>query len=335
MSKTLPAPSIALAALLLAATACASAASAAREEVFERQGLALKRVTLQADGAAPIRYYLSRPAQKAPLVLYIQGSGCVPPFMGLGTPNPYSTIYSWLPLAQQGRYAVMAVDKPYQSDEPQKGSFGSAIGCAGDFNAHFSYDAWLATLKAAVRHALARPEVDARRVLVIGSSEGAPMAAGLARALPEVTDLVLLGANGPTQLFDFAAGIYRSNDSDEIKLLRLQELDATFAAIGADPKSTSKFAWGHPYLRWSSFFAQSTMAHLAHTKARIYLASGMQDSSVPILSTEAMYAQLRTQGKDVTLRRVPGAGHSLAPEGKPMPETQKEYDAFMAWFERR
>lgn len=334
MFKTLHQPSIALAALLLAAPACASAASTAREEIFDRKGMALTRVTLQADGGPPVRYYLSKPAQKAPLVLYIQGSGCVPPFMGLGTPNPYSTIYSWLPLAQQGRYAVMAVDKPYQSDEPQKGPFGSAIGCAGDFNAHFSYDAWLATLKTAVRHALARPEVDARRVLVIGSSEGAPMAAGLARALPEVTDLVLLGANGPTQLYDFAADIYRSNDSDEIKLLRLQELDATFTAISADPKSTSKFAWGHPYLRWSSFFAQSTMEHLAHTKARIYLASGMQDSSVPILSTEAMYAQLRTQGKDVTMRRVPGAGHSLAPDGKPMPEAQKEYDAFMAWFER-
>lgn len=319
---------------LLLALGAASADPGVQEQVFNLDKLTLTRITLQERAGPPVRYYLSRPAQKAPLVLYIQGSGCVPPFMGLGTPNPYSTIYSWLPLAQQGRYAVMAVDKPYQSDEPQKGPFGSAIGCAGDFNAHFSYDTWLATLKAAVRHALARPEVDARRVLVIGSSEGAPMAAGLARALPEVSDVVLLGANGPTQLYDFAADIYRSNDSDDAKLERLQKLDATFTAISTDPKSTSKFAWGHPYLRWSSFFAQSTMEHLAHTKARIYLLSGMQDSSVPVLSTEAMYAQLRTQGKDVTFRRLPGEGHSLVPEGRPMSEAQKEYDAFMAWFER-
>jgi dipeptidyl aminopeptidase/acylaminoacyl peptidase len=61
----------------------------------------------------------------------------------------------------------------------------------------------------------------------------------------------------------------------------------------------------------------------------------MQDNSVPILSTEVLYAQLRAQGKDVTFRRVPAAGHSLAPEGRPIPEAQKEYDAFMAWFERR
>jgi len=321
-----------LASLLV--TAGASAASVT-EEPISFDSLSITRLTLPAGNGPPVRYYLSRPAQKSPLVLYLQGSGCVPPFIGLGTDKRASTIYSWLPLAQQGRYAVMAVDKPYQSDAPQQGQFGSAIGCAGEFNAHFSYDAWLATLTTAVRHALRRPEVDARRVLVIGSSEGAPMAAGLARALPEVTDVVLLGANGPSQLFDFAANIYRSNDSDEIKALRLQELDATYSAIAADPASTTKYAWGHPYLRWSSFFAQSTVDNLAHSKARVYLAAGMQDNSVPIVSTEVLYTQLRVRGRDVTMRRIPLAGHSLVPDGRPMPEAQKEYDAFMAWFERR
>lgn len=333
MSRSAACSLIVLPVLLLALGA--AAAPSVQEQAFATDALTINRITLQEQVGPPVRYYLSKPAQKAPLVLYIQGSGCVPPFVGLGTPKRYSTIYSWLPLAQQGRYAVMAVDKPYQSDEPQQGQSGSAIGCAGAFNQHFSYEGWLATLKAALRHALRRPEVDARRVLVIGNSEGATMAAGLARALPEVTDVVLLGANGPTQLYDFAAGIYRSSDSDDIKLLRLQELDARFSAISADPKSTSKFAWGHPYLRWSSFFAQSTMDNLAHSQARVYLASGMQDNSVPILSTEAMYAQLRAQGRDVTIRRVPGAGHGLVPDGRPMPEGQKEYDAFMAWFERR
>jgi len=320
--------------LLLAGSALATN-TGVREESFDFKSLSITRLTLPAESGPPVRYYLSKPAQKSPLVLYIQGSGCVPPFMDLGTDKRASTIYSWLPLAQQGRYAVMAVDKPYQSDAPQQGQYGSAIGCAGKFNEHFSYETWLATLTTAVRHALRRPEVDARRVLVIGISEGAPMAAGLARALPEVTDVVLLGANGPSQLFDFAANIYRSTDSDEIKLLRLQELDANYSAIAADPASTTKYAWGHPYLRWSSFFAQSTMENLAHAKARVYIAAGMQNNSVPILSTEVLYTQLRTQGRDVTMRRIPLAGHSLVPDGRPMPEAQQEYDAFMAWFEKR
>jgi predicted esterase len=335
MSKTAQRRLISFMSALLLATGAAAATPGVQEQVYEFPVSTITRLTLQDREGPPVQYYLSKPAQKAPLVLYIQGSGCVPPFVGLGTPNRYSTVYSWVPLAQQKRYAVMVVDKPYQSSEPQKGQAGSAIGCAGAFNEHFSYDLWLATLTQALRHALTRPEVDPSRVLVLGFSEGAPMAAGLARAVPEVTDVVLVGANGPTQLYDFAANIYRSTDSDEIKLARLQELDTTFSAISADPKSTTKFAWGHPYLRWSSFFAQSTSENLAHSKARVYLASGMQDNSVPILSTEVMYAQLRAQGRDVTFRRVPMAGHSLAPEGKPLPEAQKEYDAFMAWFEKR
>jgi len=315
--------------------AASTATAAVKEEQFDLKTFSFARITLQDSDSAPVRYYLSKPAHKAPLVLYIQGSGCVAPFSGLGTPNRHSNIYSWIPLAAEKRYAVMAVEKPFQSEEPQQGDPGSAVGCAGDFNRHFSYDTWLATLKQAVRHALARPDVDARRVLVIGMSEGAPMAAGLARELAEVTDVVLIAANGPTQLYDFAANIYRSNGSDEDKLKQLQELDRTYGAIAADPTSTSKFVWGHPYLRWSSFFAQSTAENLAHSKARVYLASGMQDDSVPILSTEVLYAQLRTQGRDVTFRRIPLAGHQLVPAGRPVPEAQPEYDAFMAWFERR
>ncbi|MEW6370258.1 MAG: alpha/beta fold hydrolase [Pseudomonadota bacterium] len=316
------------------AFASPAASPAVQEQAIDFKAFTVTRLTLQDKDGPPVRYYLSKPAHKAPLVVHIQGSGCVPPFMKLGTPEQFSTIYSWLPMAQAGRYAVMAVDKPYQSDEPQQGPYGAAIGCVGSFNAHYSYEAWLATLKKALRHALTRPEVDPTRVLLIGVSEGGAMAAGLARALPEVTHVVLVGSSGPTQLYDFAVNIYASQDSDEVKLLRLRELDATFEAIRADPKSTSKYAWGHTYLRWSSFFAQSTLDNLAHAKARVYLASGMQDKSSPILSTEAMYAQLRVQGRDVTFSRVPMAGHGLVPDDRPMREGQKEYDAFMAWFER-
>lgn len=312
-----------------------AAAPATQQEKFSFGQFAIERLTVTDGAGPPLRYYLSTPAKASPLVLYIQGSGCTPPFSGLDTPNRYSTLYSWLPLAASQRYAVMAVDKPYQSEAPQQGQPGTAIGCGGAFNQHFSYDAWLATLQRALRHALARPEVDARRVLVIGFSEGATMAAGLARAVPAITDVVLVGATGPTQLFDFASAIHASGAPDADKLRQLQELDATFKAIRAEPASTGKFAWGHTYLRWSSFFAQSTAANLAQSQARVYLASGMQDKNVPILSTEVLYAHLQAQGRDVTFRRVPGAGHSLAPDGRPVPEAQPEYDAFMAWFERR
>lgn len=334
-------PKFVLASALLTASVVlpAMAAPAAQEEKFDAGPLALSRFTLQGDSGdsgAPVRYVLSHAGHKAPLVLYIQGSGCVPPFTGLGTPKRSSNIFNWAPLAAQHRYAVMAVDKPYQPDQPPASSqLGTATACPPAFNAHFSYDSWLATLKAALRHALAQPDVDASRVLVIGISEGAAMAAGLAHAMPEVTHVALIGGPpGTTQLYDVIAHAYAEPGSDDDKLRRLGELDATIDAIAADPRSTGKFFAGHTYLRWSSFFAQSHGEDLAQSKARVYMVDGMQDASVPILSTEAAYARLRGLGRDVTFRRIPNADHGLAAPGQGWQDVQKEYDAVIGWFER-
>ena len=324
---------------ILFAAQAVHAAPAVQQEPLELGKAAAARFTLHRDGAPDIRYVISQPAHKAPLVLFVQGSGCTPPFVGLGTPNRYSTVFNFIPLAQRGDYAVMVVDKPNQPDAPPQSQPGVATACPAAFNAYFSYDSWLDTLRGALRHALALPWVDGSRVLVFGVSEGAVMAAGLARALPEVTHVALIGGTGTSQLFDFVANAYRTGDregsGDDDTLARLRDIDATVDAINADPRSSVKFAWGHTYLRWSSFFAQAPGENLVQSKARVWLASGMRDDSVPVLSTEVAYARLRALGRDVTFRRVPRAGHNLMPEGGTFADVQKEYDAVMAWFERR
>ncbi|WP_198116325.1 alpha/beta hydrolase family protein [Massilia rhizosphaerae] len=320
---------------ILLAIPAIRAAPAERQEALALGKAAAVRFTLPRAGAPDVRYVISKPAHKAPLVLFVQGSGCIPPFVGLGTPHRYSTVFGFVPLAQQGAYAVMVVDKPFQPDAPPQGQPGVATACPAAFNAYFSYDSWLAALRDALRHALALPWVDDSRVLVFGVSEGAAMAAGLARTVPAVTHVALVGGTGTSQLFDFAANAYRAGNSDDDTLARLADVDATVDAINADPRSTGKFAWGHTYLRWSTFFAQAPGENLVQSKARVYLASGMRDDSVPILSTEVAYARLRALGRDVTFRRVRRAGHALVPEGGTMADVQKDYDAIMAWFDRR
>jgi len=323
-------PGLMLGAMLITG---AQAASTEKRETFGFGNWSMDRVTLPRSEGPAVRYYLSTPKAKAPLVLFVQGSGCTPPFSGLGTPERSASIFSWVPLAQGGRYAVMAVDKPHQPAQRQ-GEPGGVTGCGSAFNSHFSYDTWLATLQQALRHALARPEVDATRVLVIGISEGGALAAGLARTMPEVGAVALSGTSGTTQLFDFVARIHQGSGSDAEKQRELASLDATVQDILADPSSGSKFAWDHPYRRWSSFFAQSAGDNLLQSKARVYVVSGMQDASTPILSTEVMVAQLRGRGRDVTVRRVPTANHDLVPANGGPEQVQAEYDAIMRWFER-
>ncbi|WP_312510769.1 alpha/beta fold hydrolase [Massilia sp.] len=323
--------------LMLAASVplTAHAAPAEQRETFDFKTWSIQRVTLPRAGAPAVSYYLSPPKKRSPLVLFVQGSGCTAPFSGLGTANRSASIFPYVGLAMSGRFAVMAVDKPYQLTERQDTPPNGALECSADFNKHYSYDSWLATLRQALQHALARPDVDPRRVLVVGMSEGGVLASGLARAMPEVGAVALVGSSGTTQLYDMIASTYQSSGSDADKLKELQSIEATVQQIMAEPDSVSKFAWGHTYRRWSSFLSQSPADNLLQSKARVYIASGMQDKSVPILSSEAMYAQLRMRGRDVTMVRVPGGSHDLLTEAGGREQVQQEYDAIIRWFEGR
>jgi pimeloyl-ACP methyl ester carboxylesterase len=305
-----------------------------RPEAFRVGPDTYTRFTLSRDEAPPTSYYISSPRQKAPLVLYIQGSGCVPAFIDMGGRNYASTVFSLTTLAHAGQHAVMIVEKP-NVPTARPNSERGALDCPKAFNDYFSMGTWLATVKHAVRHAMSLPTVDAKRVLVIGISEGATVASALARDMPEVSGVALVGATGPTQLYDFVAHIYRSSGDDAEKERQLRQLDETVARINRTPESSESFEWGHTNKRWSSFFKESSVNNLLQSRARIYLVSGMADNNVPILSTEVMAAQLRAQGRDVTFRRIPFAGHNLLKEKVPFNELQKEFDAVMAWFSEK
>lgn len=277
-----------------------------------------------------VEYFLSKTARPSALILFIQGSGCTPVFVGLGTGQRSSTVFNYIPWGMQGKYAVMVVNKPFSPATPQARQDG-ALSCPRQFNDYFSLDNWVRDLRLAVEHARKQPWVDARRMLVLGSSEGATVAAALAAGDPGVTDVALVGASGPSQLYDFVVAAYKAPGSDSDISARLDELDATRRQIFARPDSVTDFAWGHTFKRWSSFFRSSSSANLQKSRARIYIASGMQDMSVPILSTESMASELLAGGRDVTVRRVPNAGHGLTPDGGP---PEEEYARILSWYEQ-
>lgn len=320
-------------AILLAASAASAAASPTSQQVRVGQDT-FERFELPARTGPPVRYYISRPRARAPLVLYIQGSGCAPAFLETQPGNLASTVFSLTTVAHRGEFAVMIVEKPHAATGFPRGS-GLATGCSDLFNAYFSYDSWLDRIQAAYRHALALPWVDPARSLVIGISEGATMAAGLAAREPRVTDVALVGGSGPSQFFDFVAQAYRSGSDEQIQSA-LTELDQQLGEIFSDPQSSTKFMWGHPYRRWSSFFRASSAESLRRSTARVYLVSGMADQSVPILSSEVNYAELRAAGRDVVFRRIADADHGLLPASADMadnfPRLEGEFSRIIDWF---
>lgn len=320
-------------ALFLCAASCllgAAQASPVPAATFKAGTTEFARFKVAQPNGPEIDYFISKTARPSTVLLFIQGSGCVPVFYGLDTSNRVSTVFNYIPWAMRGKYAVMVVNKPHAPATPS-GEPGSATGCPRQFNDYFSFDSWARHLGLALKHARQLPWVDARRTLVLGSSEGATMAAALAGSDSAITDVALVGASGPTQLYDFVLAAYKAPGSDADVSARLDQLDTTRKQIFAKPDSGSDFAWGHTFKRWSSFFRASSTVNLQKSRARIYIASGMQDVNVPILSTESMVSELQAAGRDVTVRRVANVGHSLAPDGA---GPDGEYARILAWFEQ-
>jgi pimeloyl-ACP methyl ester carboxylesterase len=258
----------------------------------------------------------------------IQGSGCQRVLNGTGR-GTYSTLFNLLPFAAEQRFTVIAVEKPLAGMAPGEAA-GTARDCSPQFNEDFTAETWLSALQASLNDARRLPWVDRRRTLVFGASEGAVMAALLAGQDKGVTDVISVGGSGTTQLFDHIAFAYQRCFN---RSKCLEDVEAQARAIAAAPQSATLFAWGHPYKRWSSFFRIDPGASLLRSTARIYLAFGTADASVPALSQELTVARLLSAGRDVTVRRIPDAGHGLSSPGQPgMTEIDKEYRQALDWF---
>ncbi|MES2015844.1 MAG: prolyl oligopeptidase family serine peptidase [Pseudomonadota bacterium] len=294
----------------------------------------VQQFKLVQPGGPEVEYFISKTAQPAALILLLQGSGCMPVFAGLDTPGKRSSnIFGYIDWALQGKYAVMVVNKPYAPKEHPYND-GTATACPREFNDYFALDSWVRHVRLALAHARQLPWVDTRRALVVGVSEGATTAAALAGLDPQVSDVALLGGSGATQLYDFVLGAYQGPGGDSGASARLDALEVTRKQIYAKPDSGTDFAWGHSFKRWSSFFRASASANLLKSAARVYIASGMQDHNVPILSTEVMASELLAAGRDVSIRRVPNAGHNLMPDGSSYEAMEAEYQRILAWYEQ-
>ena len=279
-----------------------------------------------------ITYYLNRPRiARAHLLLMIQGSGCTPVIVEQKGERTYSTVFGLMPFGGEGQFAVMAVEKPH-SGQAKEQAPSTARGCSEAFNEDFTAESWLVALQAALSDAIRDTAIDASRILVIGTSEGGVMASLLASHNPRITDVAVLGGSGTTQLFDFIENSYRHCfDASAC----LDDVGKQLAAIRSDPQSATQFAWGHPYKRWTSFFGVDPSEELLKSRARVYWALGTADESVPPASQEVAIAKLMVAGRDLTVRRVPNAAHSLMPPGsRDYADLDKEMRTVLKWFEQ-
>lgn len=254
-----------------------------------------------------------------PIAVFIQGSGGGSLFGELADGRRYGGIQNILLTLADGRFRVLCVEKPGVAFLSQATPPGSAEGCTDEFKREHTPERWAAAIVAATRAARTLPDIDTSTLLVSGHSEGGDMAAHVGAAMPEATHVAILSAGGPTQLFDMAQLARREQapgERAEDREARVESAYEAWARIMQDPDSIEKSEWGHPNRRWSTFMKASPVQSALACNAKMFLAYGTLDTSVPVESCDVLRAQLTAAGKDVTVDRRIGEDHGYSKEGQ-------------------
>jgi pimeloyl-ACP methyl ester carboxylesterase len=212
-------------------------------------------------GVGTVTTYIARDATRKPVVVLLQGSGCVPLF----TVDPDGTyhgtsLFDPLVSTRLSRFHFVMVEKrgveplrfrPDMTIEQRQQAFDDLDGhCTPSYEKNDTKTARVedaATVIEAVRR-----EPWAGDVLVVGHSEGSQVATGLVRALHSdtVQAVGLLSSSGPTQFF----GMYVARGAGDPEVLR-QTFDAMRRLEAANDDASYE---GHPARRWKSYALDST-----------------------------------------------------------------------------
>lgn len=292
----------------------------AQAQPFASYGLPFDQHTCKDKFDRTITYYLSKSTEKAPIALMIPGSGGQS-IWTLKDGHVYGGLQNLLRASAKNRVRVLIVEKPgvpfaFQPPQP-----GTAEGCPEEFLKEHTLDRWAEANEAALRDAWKQSGVDASKALVIGHSEGGIVAAKVAADEPTVTHLASLAGGGPSQLFDLQKMIG-------------EEVDSQWKEILKDPDSITKFAYGHPFRRWSSFLKTSTMEQALRSSAKIYIAQGTADKNSYPLSADIFHTNMVASGRNVTYEKIEGADHGFSKPGaaKPYEGFQRVLEHVLDWF---
>jgi erythromycin esterase len=305
-------------------------------------GVPFDRYTTRDALDRTITFYLSHlpkgSSDPLPVALFIQGSGSASVFSERDG-KVYGGLQNLLLAAGQGQVRVLVVEKPGVAFGTISKRPGSAEESPVEFRREHTLPRWVEAVNAALQATQRLGDVDWKRTLVVGHSEGGIVAAHLAAANRLVTHVAVLSSSGPTQLFDLIelAGQARPADrSPTDARARAEEIHDGWAKVLADPDSEDRLWLGHPHRRWSSFLKTSTLEGLSASRAAIFAAHGTADKAVPVTSFDVLRAELTARGHDLVALRLEDCDHGFRKSDNPPNSTRGFQEVFgraIAWFQ--
>lgn len=248
-----------------------------------------------------------------PLVVYLSGSGASSHFSQRGE-RVSGGLLSVLAQTAGEDWIVAATEK--RGVAFGKSQRGIDPNTSVEYTTHATIENRVSDTRLLLDALLARPTVDRDRVLQVGHSEGADVAAAVAAVDPRVTHVAFLAGGGPSQMFDLIVlqrrEMQRAGKSPAEIDAAVEALERTYREIMADPDSVTEFFEGHAYRRWASFFRHAPAEDLIASDAALFVAHGSEDRSGPIESFDYLVVELIRAGRqDVVIRRYPNRDHGF------------------------
>ena len=196
-------------------------------------------------------------------------------------------------------------------DDRSNGMFG----CSKEFHRANNPDQWEADYSEFVSAQLSKASPRPKNVVLVGVSEGAYPAEEVARRLPAVTHLAIIGAGGYSMRTSLATLAQNG--------IIPYDVDAGWQEITSDPQSLDKHWYGNPYRWWYDIMDVDPMKDLLALNIPILAGIGEKDKSVPVESARFLETEFRKAGKrNLFLHVYSGADHRLIARGK---SYRKEY----------
>ena len=256
-----------------------------------------QEVSFRTPAGLTLRGTLTLPSQgtggRFPAIVTITGSGPQDrdgTFAGLPGYRPYYQLADTL--GRRG-IAVLRLD--------DRGS-GSDMGPLTVTTADFADD-----IRAAVAYLRTRPDIDTRRIGLVGHSEGGTIGPMVASTDSTISAVVVMGGtvSRGREIVEFQQRYV----VDSMAHLLGQRRDAALAQYA---RNTASVAAAMPWMRF--FLDYDGRAAAGRIRAPVLILHGEKDYQVPVAEAEKTAAAVRAGGnRDVTVRVFPGMNHLLLP----------------------
>lgn len=262
-------------------------------------------------------YYFPSKSESDPLILTIQGSGCDSIYTKDDKGNVFGGLHTITAAAVEFRAAVLAVEKPFVQTFHESVSPGNAKACSSEFRENFNRNNWVNALTKTVAEAISYQGLNPSRIIVVGHSEGASIAAAVAAALPKVSHVIYASGGGGNPLFEaFLRRKNRAQGNPQVEDDYIKEAIRDWRQMMAHPENTQKLFSGHPSQYWLAQVKSNSAEDLKRSDAKVYVIQGTKDQDASVEASDLLVSELVVAGKELEYKRIIGADHSYEINGE-------------------